>query len=242
MNTANQALALAHAADEFPREACGLLAIHKGRETYVPCRNIGVGTDQFVIHPEDYVRADRLGEIVGVFHSHPNLTAEPSQADKVACEATALPWFIVSYPSGQWHEMQPSGYIAPLVGRAWAHGILDCYSVIRDWYRAERGIDLPNFDRFDEWWKRGQNLYLDNFGSAGFEALGAVQSQDMDVGDVLLMQVASPVPNHAAIYLGDGLILHHLQGRLSSRDVYGGYWQKITTHILRHRTEITQPP
>ncbi len=242
MNTANQALALAHAADEFPREACGLLAIHKGRETYVPCRNIGVGTDQFVIHPEDYVRADRLGEIVGVFHSHPNLTAEPSQADKVACEATALPWFIVSYPSGQWHEMQPSGYIAPLVGRAWAHGVLDCYSVIRDWYRAERGIDLPNFDRFDEWWKRGQNLYLDNFGSAGFEALGAVQSQDMEVGDVLLMQVASPVPNHAAIYLGDGLILHHLQGRLSSRDVYGGYWQKITTHILRHRTEITQPP
>lgn len=242
MNLANQALALAHAADEFPREACGLLIVQKGRETYIPCRNIGVGTDQFVIHPEDYVRADRLGEIVGVFHSHPHLPADPSQADKVACEASGLPWFIVSYPSGQWHETQPSGYMAPLVGRAWAHGVLDCYSVIRDWYRAERGIDLPNFDRFDEWWKRGQNLYLDNFGSVGFEALGAVQSQDMEVGDVLLMQVASPVPNHAAIYLGDGLILHHLQGRLSSRDVYGGYWQKITTHILRHRTEITQPP
>jgi cell wall-associated NlpC family hydrolase len=48
------------------------------------------------------------------------------------------------------------------------------------------------------------------------------------------MQVASPVPNHAAVYLGDGLILHHLQGRLSSRDVYGGYWQKVTTHALRH--------
>jgi len=242
MDSVNQSLALAHAAREFPREACGLLVIHKGRETYVPCRNIGVGTDQFVIHPEDYVRADRLGEIVGVFHSHPNLPAEPSQADKVACEASGLPWFILSFPSGQWHEMQPSGYIAPLVGRAWAHGVLDCYSVIQDWYRAERGIDLPNFDRFDEWWKRGQNLYLDNFGSAGFEALGAVQSQEMEVGDVLLMQVASPVPNHASIYLGDGLILHHLQGRLSSRDVYGGYWQKITTHILRHRTEITQPP
>jgi proteasome lid subunit RPN8/RPN11 len=242
MDSVNQSLALAHAAREFPREACGLLVIHKGRETYVPCRNICVGTDQFVIHPEDYVRADRLGEVVGVFHSHPNLPAEPSQADKVACETSGLPWFILSFPSGQWHETQPSGYIAPLVGRAWAHGVLDCYSVIRDWYRAERGIDLPNFDRFDEWWKRGQSLYLDNFDSAGFDALGAVQSQDMEVGDVLLMQVASPVPNHAAIYLGDGLILHHLQGRLSSRDVYGGYWQKITTHILRHRTEITQPP
>jgi len=110
--------------------------------------------------------------------------------------------------------------------------VLDCYSLIRDWYRQERGIDLPDFTRFDEWWRRGENLYLDNFSGAGFHE---VESSDMNPGDVLLMQVASPVPNHAAIYLGDGLILHHLQGRLSSRDVYGGYWQKITTHTLRHQ-------
>jgi cell wall-associated NlpC family hydrolase len=75
------------------------------------------------------------------------------------------------------------------------------------------------------------NLYLDNFGSAGFHTTDLA---DLQVGDVLLMQVASPVPNHAAVYLGDGLILHHLQGRLSSRDVYGGYWHKVTTHALRH--------
>lgn len=78
------------------------------------------------------------------------------------------------------------------------------------------------------------NLYLDNFGSAGFGVANLTDRTDLKVGDVLLMQVASPVPNHAAVYLGDGLILHHLQGRLSSRDVYGGYWQKVTTHALRH--------
>ena len=83
MNEINQSLALAHAAKEFPREACGLLVIQKGREVYCPCRNIGVGTDQFVIHPEDFVAADRQGEIVGVFHSHPNMPPEPSQADRL---------------------------------------------------------------------------------------------------------------------------------------------------------------
>ena len=101
MQGANQTLALAHAAREFPREACGLLVIHKGRETYVPCRNIGVGTDQFVIHPEDYVCADQLGEIVGVFHSHPNLSPEPSQADRVASKRglppRALPICVKSF-------------------------------------------------------------------------------------------------------------------------------------------------
>jgi len=145
----NQALALDHARQAYsgadgPRESCGLLVIRKGREVYWPCRNLGVGTDQFVIHPEDYAKADEQGQIVAVVHSHPGLPPEPSQADRVAC------------------------------------------------------------------------------------------ADELKVGDCFLMQVASPVPNHAAIYLGDGLILHHLQGRLSSRDVYGGYWQKVTTHILRH--------
>jgi cell wall-associated NlpC family hydrolase len=77
-------------------------------------------------------------------------------------------------------------------------------------------------------------LYVDNFATAGF---AVVDPDDLRVGDVLLMQVHSEVPNHAAIVLGDGLILHHLQGRLSSRDVYGGYWQKITTHTLRHQSQ-----
>jgi cell wall-associated NlpC family hydrolase len=72
---------------------------------------------------------------------------------------------------------------------------------------------------------------MENFAQAGFSP---VDASDLQTGDCFLMQVASSVPNHAAVYLGDGLILHHLQGRLSSRDVYGGYWQKVTTHILRY--------
>lgn len=235
INQANQDLALAHAAQEFPRESCGVLVVFKGKQSYFSCRNIGMGTDQFVIHPEDYAKADRRGEIVGVVHSHPLLPAEPSQADRVACEASGLPWHIVSYPSAQWSSFFPQGYRAPLVGREWSHGVLDCYSLLRDWFALERNTKLADFARFDEWWKRGENLYLENFGKAGFQIIAP---EDLQVGDCFLMQVASPVPNHAAVYLGDGLILHHLQGRLSSRDVYGGYWQKITTHTLRYQANL----
>ena len=227
----NKTLALEHAHETYPREACGLLIVRKGREIYIRCRNIGVGTDQFVIHPEDYAAAESEGEIVGVVHSHPGFASEPSQADKVACEASGLPWHIVGIPSGEWTRIEPSGYVAPLVGRQWSHGVLDCYALVCDWFHRERGITLPDFDRFDEWWKRGKNLYVENFTNAGFTDIDFKYLQE---GDCFLMQVASPVPNHAAVYLGDGLILHHLQGRLSSRDVYGGYWQKITTHILRY--------
>ena len=135
MSPGNKALALDHARQAYPRESCGLLVIRKGREVYWPCRNIGVGTEQFVIHPEDYAKADEQGPIVAVVHSHQGLPPEPSQADRVACEASGLPWHIVSVPSVAWSSIEPSGYVAPLVGREWSHGVLDCYA-----NRLHRGL------------------------------------------------------------------------------------------------------
>ena len=222
---------IAHAEQENPRESCGLVCIINGKQKYFPCRNIGVGTDNFVLDPEDYDKADTAGEIVAVIHSHPNMSAKPSQADLVACEASGLPWFIVGYPSLVWEYLEPKGYIAPLVGREWTHGILDCYSIIRDWYKQERNIELPEFDRHDEWWKAGQNLYLDNILKVGFNP---IEQKDLQEGDVILMTIGSSVPNHGALYLGNGVILHHIQNRLSTREVFGGYWLKNTTGYYRY--------
>ena len=76
-------------------------------------------------------------------------------------------------------------------------------------------------------------MYLDNFMKEGFHP---IDISEISYGDGILMQLESPVPNHAAIYLGDGIVLHHVQGRLSSRDVYGGYYQKVTAKVLRHES------
>ncbi|NHW59684.1 C40 family peptidase, partial [Escherichia coli] len=44
--------------------------------------------------------------------------------------------------------------------------------------------------------------------------------------------------NHAGIILDDGMLLHHLYGRLSQRVPYGGYWRDRTIIILRHLSLI----
>jgi proteasome lid subunit RPN8/RPN11 len=219
---------------EAPRECCGLVIIKNGKQLYIPCKNLARGTDNFILDPQDYEKADIAGEIVAVIHSHPNMSAKPSQADLVACEASGLPWFIMGYPSEQWEYIEPSGYTAPLVGRQWSHGVLDCYSIIRDWYLQEKNIELLNFERSDEWWKIGENLYLDNFEKAGFRK---ITIEELQAGDVILMCIGSTVPNHGAIYLGDEQILHHVQGRLSTRDVYGGFWLKNTYGYLRYEKD-----
>ena len=231
MTPESRAAAIEHAKAEHPREACGLAVIRRGRETYLPCRNIAVGTDNFAIHPEDYAAADEWGDIVAVFHSHPDASSEPSQADRVACEESGLPWFIVSLPDEQWSELYPIGYKAPLIGRQWSHGVLDCYSLVRDWLKEERDIVLPNFERHDAWWERGENLYVENFAKCGFVE---IPESELRWGDCLLMKIRSPVPNHAAVYLGHDIILHHFHNRLSTRELFSGIWRNSTTHFVRY--------
>ncbi|MBL0319633.1 MAG: C40 family peptidase [Alphaproteobacteria bacterium] len=230
LNEELKAKIIEHAKNVYPSECCGLIVENAGVFKYYACRNNADNDHQFILDPKDYLMASCMGNIKAVVHSHPNASPKPSQADMVACEKTKLPWYIVGYPNQAWYTLEPTGYRAPLVGREWTHGVLDCYSIIRDWYIQERGIELPDFERQDEWWKKGEDLYRQNFGLAGFYKM---ESERLQVGDVILMQVKSNVPNHGAIYLGNDQILHHLFNRLSTREVYGGYYKKHTTDILR---------
>lgn len=229
-----------HALDEYPRESCGLVVDTPAGIVYVKCRNTAEkATDQFKVHKDDYVAASSLGEIVAFYHSHPDVSSRPSQADLVMCEVSGMQWYIIAVHKDvdqvapvSYSELAPSGYRAPLVGRQFIHGILDCFSLIKDHYAWELGIEIPEFERQDDWWNNGQNLYMEHYEEAGFEpAAGAIRPHD-----VIIAQIRSKVPNHGGVYVGDTKILHHLYGRPSRVDVYGGYIKEATVAILRHRS------
>lgn len=240
-----------HAVDAYPRESCGLLVRINRRLRYRPCRNLAASADQFRLCPEDYAQAEDEGQIVAVVHSHPEASAAASEADRVGCEASGLPWHIVEVRrqddgqvmAGEVVTIMPVGYCAPLVGRQFTHGVLDCLTLIQDFYRRELAIELPEYEREDEWWNKGQNLYMQHYEAAGFYPVASPCQ-----GDLILMQIRADVPNHGGIFLADGVLrtephlhrapgtlLHHLYGRDSRRDVYGGQWAEATRLILRHK-------
>lgn len=223
-----------HAAVEYPREACGVIVASGRRQDYVRCRNVSIEpNEEFRLCPEDYADAEEQGAVIGIVHSHPDASSRPSPADRAHCEASGLPWHILSWPEGDLRTLVPSGEIAPLEGRPFVHGVWDCYAIVRDWYRLEYGVTLPDYPREDGWWERGENLYMRLYAETGFHPVNG----DLQPGDMILMQIRAPEPNHAAIYLGEGKILHHLYGRLSQQDIYGGYWAECTRLVLRHESQ-----
>ncbi|RRU23622.1 peptidase P60 [Stenotrophomonas sp. 278] len=238
----------AHAVAEYPRECCGLIVATAEGEIYIPCRNTATTpSEHFRLPGEDYAAAEDLGKVLALVHSHPNAAAAASQADRVMCElpdqllpGSGIRWHIISVgqvvgeePScGDVQTIVPCGYEAPLVGREFAHGILDCYTLVRDFYARELSVQLNQYDRQDKWWEQGEDLYsLDRLRSEGFDLI----PDEPRRGDMILMQFRSDVPNHAGVYLGDGKMLHHMQDRLSEVVPYGGMWAERTVRIVRHR-------
>ncbi len=222
----------------YPYEFCGVITKSKG---FYSVKNVSDSPDNsFRIDKKALAKAYKE-ELLAIVHSHPNGPNCPSKVDMIAQEDTGVVWVIVT-TDGETASMPflfgKQAPIPPLVGRAFRHGVTDCYSLIKDYYFLEKNIVLPIGQRDWEWWyKEGEDLYTKNFKNAGFRV---IQQHEVIKGDVFLAQLRSKTPNHGGVYIGDGLILHHLSSsnamditRLSAREPLNR-WQNFITHWLRY--------
>jgi len=224
---------IAHAARGFPQEACGLILKTGYGYQVLECANISHEPEQsFLIDPLIY--AAHADHIAAVYHSHPNRSPEPSAADIASAERCNVPYLIISYPGEQIHTYTPKGILpAPYEGRDFVYGVMDCLSLVADYYRHELGVIINDGERKAwEWWLNTDNLYA--FVN-GFKAQGFAVVDELQPNDLVIMQLGGPCPNHAAIYYGDSRILHHPRTGTPSRvEMYGQYWRQATHCYLRY--------
>lgn len=235
--------AAAHKA--YPNEMCGLIV---GSE-FIECVNVHTSpTTAFKIENSIYLAAATSNTLQAVVHSHPIHPDEqfkwdprtPSKTDMETWLAASVPFGIVACNGRSEEEVTPilwldDNDIPPLEGRTFIHGVHDCYSLVRDYFRTEQNIVLPNYARSTEWWSSGEDLYDTQFEDAGFIEIPFAELQ---VGDCCLFKVASPVINHAAVITGQDQILHHLFNRLSAYDTLSR-WTKYITKYVRYKGKET---
>lgn len=213
-----------HAASVFPNESVGIVV----NDEYVALENTHENPENhFRIAPEVLVEYE--GQIQSVIHSHnvDKHPGHPSEADI----ATQMQWNI---PFGiQLINSQGPGNIiwygdqlptAELLARPYVFGVYDCFSIWRDYYRIELGISLPNIPRDENFYLNGQNLYVNNAKSFGFEQ---VDNDDLQENDIILLRIRSKeIPNHGVVFLGGDQGLHHMPYKASARESVNRYIRK----------------
>ncbi len=97
---------VAHAIEQQPSESCAMLLGKKVNNSWnvkevFLTQNIDNSQTNFTISPEELLKGYQLAEkmhleLVGVFHSHPNSDATPSDTDRKFMQNNPVPWIIFS--------------------------------------------------------------------------------------------------------------------------------------------------
>ena len=224
-----------YAKEQAPEEACGLLAIIQGKETFWPCKNLAEGKFEFfILDPDDWAECEDTGEVIGVIHSHPVGAATPSDTDRAACEHLGFPYYIYSIEHDHWESFEPTGWKAPsLIGRKFIWGKYDCWSIVSDWYLETKKIKLMD-------WKRPKRIkdFIQNpefeFALPKLNFVKQSNIKNIKIGDVLLFKSVTGNLDHVAVYIGDNMILNHNIKALSCREPFDLRYQQALRGVYRY--------
>ena len=240
------------AAAAMMRHARAMAAMSPPLESVgVLCAGRYIAAENHARDPHKAFRLDgawvaRQKNLEAIIHSHPGGPPCPSAHDMRQQQATALPWIIVVVPTASRGDIREEWFVfggtaSRFRCRVSPWGLAIAMGLFAAGIGRKKSLLLPDYAREWEWWRGGahSNLYLDYFADAGFRALEDAPPQR---GDVFLAAVRSAVPNHAGIYLGAGLILHHLAGSQPAaparvpRKEPAERWNKFITTWLRHQS------
>lgn len=219
-----------HFEEWYPKEACGIIAVVKGKPVWFPCKNIAKTNDTFVFDSTEYMKIAQKCDIIGIVHSHPDGSSTPSINDIKYCNSTGLIYYIFSYPDMELYTLHPEREDKPLYGRLYEFGVQDCFEAARDYYLKE-GLDIPNRIPFEEkWWLKDINYFSEEY----IRTWNFKKVDEMKKGDFLTFSVFSDIPNHCGVYLGDDIFFHHAVNRLSCKENLFPQWKQHLTGIYRY--------
>jgi len=203
---------------EYPFEA--VAAVSDGK--VVPLPNVAdEPQDGFGVRTQDLLRQ----KVDALLHSHTyNKRDErkfdgrtPSYKDVRTQIAMNIPWGIVATEGETVTPILwfPQSRDVELLNRKFVYYVFDCWTLVRDWYWQNRQIELMYYPDIEINPHKGlmEDAAYERFADeAGFKQ---ITFKELEVGDVFLMNSFGRRTNHAAVYVGDGNVMHHWTTRKS---------------------------
>lgn len=222
-----------HALVDKPRECCGFVLYNEGKDRFetFKCKNIANNPVNFVeVDSREYLLAKDLGDIIYFYHSHRDKN-KLSAIDEKERLFNQLDYLIYDINSDEFIVNKKETRFNSYLGRKFKIGKTDCYNLIVDFYREELKIVIPNIlpERKTNWFKDSKNYILENLNKTNFVIMG---DKSLKQNDLIVMDYGN-FRWHFAIYLGDGLILHHPRNSESQIEEYKENLKQITKYILR---------
>jgi cell wall-associated NlpC family hydrolase len=121
-----------------------------------------------------------------------------------------------------------------LIGRPFRWGKTDCIGLVRDFYAQNYGIKITDYARPTNWNADNLDIIRATYHAEGFDMITRWRVNDLQVGDLLAMCIASSNPNHLAIVLPDNEILQHKYNSLSNVETFRDAYRNFTSFVLRH--------
>ncbi len=228
-----------HALAVYPEESVGAIVsgFNGADVSYYPLVNVS----------ETPERAFEIGErprtpMHAIIHSHTlDPSIAPSRVDMASQQAMGIPWGIVGCNGDTAtgiHWFGDEVPIAPLLGRQFVSGFHDCWSLVRDVYRSQFGIVLQNIPRDEDWYKSDPPSDLLSYERIIETGFVPIDYRDAREGDVILGKVGrAGVVNHCGLLIGNGLVLHQLEGRNSRKEPVGP-WMRFVRFVVRHKSFV----
>lgn len=229
-----------HALKDLTKECCGLLVQKNNRINVLECSNISESPENhFSILPRDYLRASRLGSIKAVYHSHNSENNRFSPNDMLHSRSHKIPFILYCSPKDAFSAFDPFKDKTFLYDRIFKIGESDCYTVIKEYYK-NLGVHLSGENKLgDGWHKKNpeliQELFNLNKNNPDLPINEINPSSELKEHDVVVFEyIKNRGPNHVAIYLGDGKILHHPRNKYLCIEPLNKSYRKTICKIYRH--------
>lgn len=221
---------------DFPNESCGFIVKDKNDFICIPCKNISAYPNQtFEISSMDFLKTKLLyNKIYYIYHSHVEEDGDFfSEQDKKCSENLNIPIILYHIKKNIFKIYSPIEISNSYIGRFYEYRKYDCFTLIRDFYKNEKNINL-NVNYKEELSKLDVKDKIYNFYNLNnLEIIN--KNEQLNLYDILFFNGFGI--KHLGLYLGDDKILHQPTFGFSKIENYCNFYKRHTDLILRLKND-----